>query len=194
MKCSQCDLQADYVDKKRRLCNMHYRFNQMRQDSKFRYGTKTTVKELEGKLPKDLVCPKCQVQMVWRRGKNEKRVNNLITIQHWKNGEVSFLCLSCNVRHASMVEEMFIAMPDDHKLCPHCKTIKHSSEFGVKNSRANLKRNSICKPCNIEKSKEYKELNKEKINAFQRAYRLKRKLSGNPIKRKKNEQQLVSQG
>jgi hypothetical protein len=186
MKCSQCDKDATFIDKKRRLCDMHYRINQMRQDSKSRLGVSHTVKELEDIVPVDMKCPHCKVEMIWRRGHNQKGVTNQITIQHWRDGRVGFLCHQCNVRHSSMESDSYDAMPADHKFCPGCKTAKHESEFGVKNSRKILKRNSYCKPCNAQRSKEsHKKMDKEKINQYAKEYRAKRRAAGNPILRKK---------
>lgn len=186
MKCSQCDKDATYVDTNRRLCDMHYRINQMRQDSKSRLGVSHTVQELEAIIPEDMRCPHCNVEMIWRRSKTQKGATNQMTIQHWRDGRVGFLCHQCNVRHSSMDADSYDEMPADHKFCPGCKTAKHESEFGVKNSRRILKRNSYCKPCNALRSKASKEsMDKDKINQYAREYRAKRKAAGNPILRKK---------
>jgi hypothetical protein len=185
MKCSQCDKDATYIDKNRRLCDIHYRINQMRQDSKVRLGVSHTVQELEAIIPADMKCPHCSVEMIWRRSKTQKGATNQITIQHWRDGRVGYLCQQCNVRHASMQNDSYDEMPADHKFCPHCKTIKHQSEFGVKNARTVLKRNSYCKPCNAIKSKESKkDVDKDEYNRKQREYRARRKEAGNPVRRR----------
>lgn len=165
---------------------MHYRINQMRQDSKSRLGVAHTVKELEDIVPLDMKCPHCNVDMIWRRGHAQKGVTNQITIQHWRDGRVGFLCHQCNVRHSSMESDSYDEMPADHKFCPGCKTAKHEAEFGIKNSRIVLKRNSYCKPCNAEKSKKHHATrDAEEYNKKQREYREKRKAAGNPVTRKK---------
>jgi hypothetical protein len=85
-----------------------------------------------------------------------------------------------------MENDSYDKMPADHKFCPHCKTVKHQSEFGIKNTRTVLKRNSYCKPCNALRSKAGKvKMDKDKINQYAREYRAKRKAAGNPILRKK---------
>ena len=185
--CSQCECEATYVDKNRRYCDKHYRLNQMRQDSWTRRGVKHTAKELEALLPVDMKCPRCKVDMIWRRLQKQKGIANQITIQHWDNGAVGFLCHRCNSQHGSMDDESFSSMPKDHKFCPKCKSIKHESMFCFKSSRALLKRNSICRECGSVASKDWrsKPENKEHVNAYQRAYRLKRKEDGNPVKIKK---------
>lgn len=183
--CSQCNCEATYVDKRRRLCDMHYRINQMRQDSWTRYKVKHSIQELVNLIPENLACPKCNVAMVWRRAKNQKGLNNQLTIQHWRDGSIGFLCMSCNVRHSSMYGDSYKEMDVDQKKCPKCNTIKPKDQFCFKSSRSVLKRNSICNLCNQIAAKKWKDENKEKVNAFQRAYRLARKLAGNPILRKK---------
>lgn len=184
--CSKCTNEATYVYKSRRLCDIHYRFNQMRQDSWLRRKRRHTNEELQALIPEDMKCPRCKVDMIWRKKHGEKNIVNQITLQHWNDGTISFLCHRCNTQHGSMDDHSFRLTDPDHKFCPHCKTIKHESEFGLKNARCLLKRNSYCKPCNAIRSKETKKkMDKEKINAYQRAYRASRKASGNPIKRKK---------
>ena len=185
MKCSQCDLDATYTDSHRRLCDKHYRIQQMRQDSSTRRGIKHTREELEASLPKDMKCPRCKVDLIWRRKHDQKGVTNQITIQHWGSGLVGFLCHRCNTQHGSMDDESFISMPIDHKHCPTCKTIKHESAFCLKNARSVLKRNSSCRDCCKETVKNWRENNKDAKNAYARKYREKRKAAGNPILRKK---------
>jgi len=187
MKCSQCELDATYTDSHRRLCDKHYRIQQMRQDSLSRRGVKHTRQELEDALPEDMKCPRCKVDLIWRRKHDQKGVTNQITIQHWGSGSVGFLCHRCNTQHGSMDDESFKVMPIDHKYCPCCKTVKHESAFGFKSSRSVLKRNSYCLPCNHAKSIAWRkdEKNKDGKNAYQREYRVKRREAGNPIIRKK---------
>lgn len=185
MKCTQCELEATYVDKNRKLCDMHYRFTQMRQDTWTRLGIKHTVQELLDKLPPDLTCPECKVQMVWRRGHLQKGVSNQITLQHWRDGTIGFLCISCNVRHSSMEGDSYKDMPKDHKLCPKCNEVKPEDQFCLKSSRSVLKRNSICNPCNTILANKWKQENKEKNAVTRRAYYHRRIAEGNPIPRSK---------
>lgn len=165
---------------------MHYRINQMRQDTKTRLGIAHTVQELEDLVPEDMKCPACAADMIWRRSKEQKGAWNQITLQHWRDGTIGFLCLRCNVRHSSMAEDSYREMPPDHKFCPACQQIKHESEFGLKSSRQVLKRNSYCKPCNAIRSEQYRTNleNRAAVNQRQREYRAKRKAAGNPVRRK----------
>lgn len=170
-KCQSCDRDATYIDKQRRYCDIHYRFNQMRNGAwKYKKYVPTT-QELESLIPEEMKCPECNVVMVWRRGIYDKGVNNQITLQHWRNGEVSLICLSCNARHASMEGDSYKDMPKDHKFCPRCKTIQHESNFCVKNSRAVLKRNSVCNVCNRELKKIHYHNNPEKEKAASKKWR-----------------------
>jgi hypothetical protein len=185
MKCSQCEFDATYTDSHRRLCDKHYRIQQMRQDSLTRRGVKHTRQELEDALPEDMKCPKCKVDLIWRRKHDQKGITNQITIQHWDNGSVGFLCHRCNTQHGSMDDESFKVMPLDHKFCPCCKIIKHESTFGLKNSRSVLKRNSHCLECCRETVEKWRVNNVHRRNEYARKYREERKAAGNPIFRKK---------
>lgn len=190
MQCSQCECDATYTNAQRKLCDRHYRIAQMRSDAWTRLQIKHTRQEIEAIIPLDMKCPKCKVDMIWRRRHKQKGVANQITLQHWRDGSIQCLCHRCNVRHASMDEDSFRNMPCDHKFCPCCKTIKHESEFGLKNSRKLLKRNSYCKPCNSARSKRSKEkMDKDAINAYQRMYRAKRKAQDTPIQGAANMQE-----
>ncbi len=171
MQCSQCECDATYTNSHRRLCDRHYRIAQMRSDAWTRLQIKHTRQEIEDIIPPDMKCPQCGVDMIWRRGHKQKGVAHQITIQHWRDGSIQCLCHRCNVRHASMDEDSFRHMPHDHKFCPTCKTVKHESEFGLKNSRKLLKRNSYCKPCNSARSKKYRgKIGKDSINTSQCMY------------------------
>jgi hypothetical protein len=188
--CSQCDFEATYVFGHTRLCDIHYRIKQMRENSKSHGKYSPTRKELEDLIPEDMKCPECKVTMRWRRKLYEKGVNNQITIQHWRDGTIGLICLSCNARHASMPDDSYKDMPKDHKLCPRCQQILHENNFCVKNSRAVLKRNSICNSCNRElrkihydknpeiekaKSKKWREDNKEYMRMKDKEYKEKNK-------------------
>ncbi len=166
--CSMCKQEATYVNKKRRLCDKHYRLSQMRDSSRERYGLKHRIGDLEVLLPKDMKCPLCKREMRWRRKTNERGVTNQITIQHWRDGSIGFLCNQCNTRHFSMEGDSFKDIPTDHKFCPKCQIVKHESMFCLKNSRSVLKRNSYCKSCANIRSGKWQKENKDRYNTYQR--------------------------
>jgi len=167
-----CTLEATYVDSHRRFCDIHYRFNQMRQCAKAGKKYSPSRQELEDLIPEDLKCPECNVVMVWRRKRDQKGVNNQVTLQHWRDGSISLICLSCNTRHYSMPGDTYKEMQKDHKLCPSCKTIQHETNFCVKNSRSVLKRNSICNVCNRAKRQAWRINNPEKDKLKNKLYRI----------------------
>jgi hypothetical protein len=55
----------------------------------------------------------------------------------------------------------------------------------VDNTRSGpLKTKSVCKSCSAEKVNQWKERNRDEYNAYQQAYRAKRKTEGNPVTRR----------
>jgi hypothetical protein len=164
------------------LCAKHYRFGQMRVTAK-RHGKETpSHASLHAMVNDQMLCPDCGVQMNWR-AKNGK--STVASLQHYRDGRMAIVCLSCNTRHASMEGDSYCDMPKDHKQCPSCKTIKHQSCFFADNGRSGpIKRKSTCKSCSDDKVKQWKERNRDDYNAYQRAYRAKRKAEGRPIVRR----------
>jgi hypothetical protein len=137
--------------------------------------------ELEKLFDPTMLCPDCGVKMNWRARDGQSTVASL---QHYRDGSLAIVCRSCNTRHAFMKDDDYREMPKDHKLCPCCKSIKPLTAFVADNTRSGLaKRKSHCKSCSDTLVKEWKDKNREKYNAYQRAYRARRKASGNPITR-----------
>ena len=180
--CSICGNKATMVQGHQHLCDKHYRFRQMRSLAKRRNKLVPTRAQLETMDGVDLHCPDCQCQMNWRSSLGYATVASL---QHYRDGTMAIVCRSCNTRHAFMPGDTYRDMPKDHKLCPKCQTVKPRFEFTVDNSRSGLaKRKSRCRTCSDEIIKKWKELNREKYNQYQRAYREKRKANGNPVLRR----------
>jgi hypothetical protein len=181
MKCARCSIEAVIVQGRQYLCEKHYRFGQMRANAKRDSKVAPTHEQLELMITNQMLCPDCGVVMNWRSKDGRSTVASL---QHYRSGRMAIVCLSCNTRHASMDGDSYCDMPKDHKQCPSCKTIKHQSSFAVDNGRSGLiKRKSICKKCSDIKVQQWKERNKDEYNAYQRAYRAKRKAEGRPITR-----------
>lgn len=181
MKCSRCDSDATMKQGNQQLCDKHYRFGSMRASAKRHGKAVPTHEQLEEMVASGLTCPDCQNEMNWRAKDNRARVASL---QHYRNGQMNIVCLSCNTRHASMKEDSYCDMPKDHKLCPKCSVIKPDTEFTVDNSRAGvIKRKSTCRECSDKTVNKWKKENQDDYNAYQRAYREKRKQEGRPITR-----------
>jgi hypothetical protein len=133
-------------------------------------------------VDEQMLCPDCGTRMNWRAKEGKSTVASL---QHYRSGRMSIVCLSCNTRHASMEGDSYCDMPKDHKRCPSCDKTKSRDEFSADNGRSgSLKKKSICKSCSDEKVNQWKERNRDEYNAYQRAYRAKRKAEGKPITRR----------
>lgn len=182
MKCSCCDLDATMKQGNQYLCDQHYRFGQMRSTAK-RNGKEVPSRvNLHDMVDEQMLCPDCGTRMNWRSKDGKSTVASL---QHYRSGRMSIVCLSCNTRHASMGGDSYCDMPKDHKRCPSCDKTKSRDEFSADNGRSgSLKKKSICKSCSDEKVNQWKERNRDEYNAYQRAYRAKRKAEGRPITRR----------
>ena len=181
MKCSRCKCDATIKQGNQHLCDMHYRFGQMRNTAKQSGKEVPSHASLHVMVNDQMLCPDCGVKMNWR-SKNGK--STVASLQHYRSGRMSIVCLSCNTRHASMEGDSYCDMPKDHKRCPSCLEIKPAVEFSTDNTRSGtLKRKSICKSCSDEKVNQWKERNRDEYNTYQRAYRAKRKAEGRPITR-----------
>lgn len=163
------------------LCDMHYRFGQMRANAKRHGKTIPTREQLSQMSGASLICPDCNVRMNWRAKDGQ---NTVASLQHYRDGSMNIVCRSCNTRHAFMPEDSYREMPKDYKLCPTCKTIKPLFEFTKDNYQAgHVKRKRKCRSCSDKLVNQWKEKNRDKYNEYQRAYRAKRKAQGNPVSR-----------
>lgn len=162
------------------LCAKHYRFGQMRVRAKRDGKVTPTHEQLENLFSWDgLKCRDCGRHMNWLR---HEGAASQITLQHYRSGSMGFVCLSCNARHASMPGDSYQQMPKDHKRCPSCKTVKSAAEFTIDQSRSGeLRRKSKCRACSDAATTEWKENNRDRYNEYQRAYRARRKMQGNPV-------------
>ena len=181
MKCSRCECDATMKQGNQYLCDKHYRFGQMRASAKRNDKEVPTHEQLAALVSREMNCPDCGVQMNWRSKDGKSTVASL---QHYRSGQIGIVCLSCNTRHAAMDGDSYCNMPKDHKRCPCCLETKPAFDFSVDNGRSGtIKRKSICKQCSDVKVNQWKERNRNEYNAYQRAYRAKRKASGNPVRR-----------
>jgi hypothetical protein len=181
MKCAKCDLNSVIKQGNQWFCERHYRFGSMRSGAKRANKYVPTYDELEQLFNPKMICPDCKVKMNWRAKDGQTTVASL---QHYRNGKLGIVCRSCNTRHSFMKDDLYQEMPKDHKLCPKCKLIKPATYFSCDNGRSGqFKRKSYCKSCSDILTNKWKEKNREKYNEYQRAYRKKRRTSGNPIAR-----------
>lgn len=164
--CSVCNAIATIKQGNQHLCDMHYRFGQMRVKAK-RCGKVVPTREALACMPGvDLVCPDCGRLMNWRAVEGQSSVASL---QHYRDGSMSIVCRSCNTRHAYMEGDSYKEMPKDKKLCPSCGEVKYLSDFHKHNSRSGeAKRMSCCKSCSKIKTYEWRANNREKYNESRR--------------------------
>ena len=177
--CSRCGVDAALKQGNQWLCEKHYRFGQMRAGAKRHGKAVPSHDQLESLVDPSMLCPDCHIQMNWRAKDGQSTVASL---QHYRDGSLGIVCRTCNTRHAFMPGDTYRAMPKDHKLCKKCGLIKKISEFSADNNRSGqMKVQSKCKSCNDNAVNQWKEDNREKYNDYQRAYRSKRKVQGNPV-------------
>lgn len=177
--CSRCEDSAVRKQGHQWLCAKHYRFGQMRATAK-RHGKSVPSNEaLHMMRGADLTCPDCGRRMNWLAADG---ADSVASLQHYRDGSMAIVCLSCNTRHASMEGDSFRDMDTSSKQCPRCGQIKQATEFTSDNSRSGaLRRKSLCRDCSNSSINEWRGKNREKYNEYQRDYRAKRKAEGNPV-------------
>lgn len=79
------------------LCVKHRRFKVIRATSRRRGKMVPTYEQLELLLQAldDMKCPACRRGMNWEQ---KDGADTVLTIQHYRDGRLGFLCLSCNTR------------------------------------------------------------------------------------------------
>lgn len=128
------------------LCVKHYRYGQMRAAATRRGLAPATDDQFDAMLRPDFCCPECSRPMNWLR---EGGADTVATFQHYRDGTLSIVCHSCNVRHSGMPGDSYRDMPKDHKRCPKCEQVKPLSEFAhVASKPGPFKAASHCKQCN----------------------------------------------
>ena len=178
--CSVCGGQGAIKQGNQLLCDRHYRFGQMRAKAKSCGKTVPSRDDLEKMQGATLVCPDCGVQMNWRAKDGQATVASL---QHYRDGSMDIVCRSCNTRHAFMDGDSYRSMPKNCKRCPCCSLVKPLTEFTIDTSRSGqAKRKSKCRQCSDKDSKQWKEINRDQYNEYQRQYRARRKAEGNPVR------------
>lgn len=190
-KCSRkgCDNVGEKVMDKHGLfyCIKHCRITRMIRAC---YGSKKDVpsyKFLENLwddlLKKNFKCPCCNKKMNQTTLDGHSR-KDTVSLQHWRSGEISLICLECNTKHGgSKLGDDWANIPIDHRHCPDCEKIKHIDDF-YKNCRNCKKcrniRTRIYREKNPEITKKsaikYYKKNRDKINARKRELRKQSKL------------------
>ncbi len=171
LRCSRCGIAAVRKQGHQHLCARHYRFGQMRSRAKRDGKVVPSHEHLEQMLCD--ACPECGVVMnvLSREGERERTAS----LQHYRDGAMAIVCLSCNTRHAFMPGDTYRDMPKDHKWCPKCKTAKPFADYSADNGRTGpMKIKSWCKQCASASHTEWQRNNREQYNAQQREGRARR--------------------
>jgi hypothetical protein len=178
--CSRCGDPSVRKQGHQHLCAKHYRFGQMRSRAKRDGKLVPSHEQLNLMAGSDLNCPDCTRRMNWLQSEGASTVASL---QHYRDGTLAIVCLSCNTRHASMDGDSYRDMPKDHKRCGNCREIKPAAEFTKDLGRSGeLRRKSTCKACSGQAVNQWKGSNRDRYNEYQRQYRAKRKAEGNPVR------------
>lgn len=157
--CSDPSCQQEGVNKwsaSASYCDKHYRFRSMRHRAKANGKAIPSPVQLESYLMEahGLICPQCGRQMVWRVKKGES-ISHAVSLQHWKDGTMSFICFGCNSSQARLAKpNEREKIPNNHKRCSKCLEVLPKSHFN-KHSRKRSGVRSQCRKCEL--AKEIKE-------------------------------------
>lgn len=148
------------------------RLKQMRRSAKYRGKYVPSSEELESMIPADMRCPDCGKVMLWKSKKGGHQMHKVASLQHYRDGSLAIVCVSCNSRHASMPGDSYREMPKDHKYCPRCRQCKpRDTGFSIHRShKGPLKTKSLCKSCSDIAVEEWRNKNWDKHSEYQRQY------------------------
>lgn len=148
VKCSfeGCDADFEVHRMNRDLCKKHYRFMNMQTRARCSGLAVPPFDQLEALVPDGMNCPDCGKHMGWLL--KEVGYSQMATLQHYRSGEFGIVCGACNTRHHYMPEDTYRELPDGHKWCKDCDTVKPYNEFWADNEKSKaLKIHSVCIPC-----------------------------------------------
>lgn len=165
IQCSLCDFPATQFHGRRKLCDRHYRLNNMVYRSRYRNQVTPTLAELELLIPADMRCPTCLRTMNWLAKDGHSTV---AAIQHDRGGAVRILCQGCNARHGKMPGDSFYSLPPGMKVCGKCGEIKTLDEFHLRSSSGFSRRAFRCKPCQAERDRKRYSANPDRMRAAAR--------------------------
>jgi bacterioferritin-associated ferredoxin len=175
-KCPRCTEPGFLKSGNQWLCPRHYRFTQMRVSAKGDGKTVPSHEQLAAMVPTDMRCPDCQRAMNWLSRDGRATV---LSLQHYRDGTMSLVCLSCNRRHAFAPGDSFRTDPKDSKWCPVCKKLKHRSEYFAHPGQSHLGIRSRCKTCDMAAREAWVDKNREYYNAYRKAWKAKRRAQNN---------------
>ena len=178
MHCYVCGLDAIKRHNRANMCDKHHRFNQMQRTAKADGKVVPSIFELERLVPIGMVCQDCGVEMHWIDDENR---SSGAVLQHYRNGSLGIVCHSCNVKHGLMPGDMYCDVPQNHKLCTDCRTIKPIFEFGIRRDSKKIYPLSKCKECMQLANQIWRQKNPDKYQALNKMHNNKRKEKSNGI-------------
>ena len=132
-------------------CYKHYRFKCMAVVANKRYGSHLVIDDIENlynekyNKEKNPRCSGCGKVMIWHTKLGNRR--DVISLHHWENDLLGFLCVSCNSRHGTSTNVNVLNVSKNNKWCSACKTIKNIKEFGKDKAQLDGLNNN-CRSCN----------------------------------------------
>lgn len=169
-----CDQMAIVYHRVGNRCGKHWRFNQMRACAKASGKYAPPIQQLESLTPMPFMCPICKRELIWFMKDDPKHRGRVISLQHDRNGSIRLICHSCNSRHDDRPGDTFYAEGMSRRRCYSCKKTKSLDQFGPDKSRYQGKK-CICRKCWQGKYMEWKNKNREHVNAKWREAWRKRK-------------------
>lgn len=162
--CIYCDQMAVRYGRWTNRCAKHFRFYQMQHSAKSAGKFIPTLEQLDALVPKPFQCLTCKRELIWFMKDDPKNRGRVISLQHDRDGSIRLICHSCNGRHDDRPGDSFYQEGMDRRRCGCCGVTKAISEFGTENGRFQNKK-CVCKPCSYKRSVEWKNKNREHVNA-----------------------------
>lgn len=193
-RCELCGEPSAFRPGRMTYCIKHSRFHQMQEGAARSGKVVPNVSQLEAMLSPTMTCPDCGVTMCWRSSESRKRV---ACIQHYRDGQLAIVCLSCNSHHAALPGDLARDGDGTQKACRKCNTVKLLTEFYANKNNAISGMQAWCKACTTACSKAWAERNRERLNAATSRWRKEHReqwnavMRNNRARRKAKEQQNV---
>ena len=172
MKCYVCGAASVKRHDRSNMCEKHHRFYQMQSAAKYGKKYVPSLYEIESLVPKDMICQDCGKLMHWIDGDQK----DCATLQHYRDGTLALVCLTCNVRHGQMPGDSYRDIPKGFKLCTCCKTMKPLSDFGKRSAKEGDYPKSKCKVCDLDAQKKWRAQNPERYKKLNKLNNDKKRL------------------
>lgn len=167
MKCYICGNFSINRHGRSNRCEKHHRFIQMQKTAKADGKYVPSIYEIEDLVPKDMKCNDCNCLMHWVDDENR---SSGAVLQHYRDGSLGIVCLSCNTKHGFMPGDSYKEVPNGSKLCRHCKTIKPLSMFSLRKDGKVPYPVTKCKSCSHDALVKWRKKNPEKYKLINKKH------------------------